>query len=70
MRVKLVKVLSLLFVLCVIIASSVFTSGAISYSNDVKTESESILLVNMDTNQVVFEKDPDAKNILRPQRRL
>lgn len=61
MKKKFVKVLSLLFALSIIIASSVFSTGAISYSNDVKTTSDSILLVNMDSGQVVFEKDPDSK---------
>ncbi len=61
MRKKLIKILSLFFVLCIIITSSLLPTGAISYSNNVKTKSESIILVNMDTDQVVFEKDADAK---------
>jgi D-alanyl-D-alanine carboxypeptidase (penicillin-binding protein 5/6) len=36
-------------------------AGAASYPNDVKTESDSILLVNMDSGQTVYEKDADSK---------
>lgn len=61
MRKKLIKILSLFFVLCIIITLSLLPTGAISYSNNVKTKSESIILVNMDTDQVVFEKDADAQ---------
>lgn len=55
------KVISLIFVLCMILSSSIMTTGAITYSNDVKTQSDSILLVNMDSGQTVFEKDADSK---------
>ena len=61
MKIKALKVLSLLFALCIVWSSSIVTTGAISYSNDVKTQSESILLVNMDSGQTVFEKDADSK---------
>lgn len=61
MKRKSLKIISLLFALCVIISSSIVTTGAISYPNDVKTQSDSILLVNMDSGQVVFEKDADSK---------
>lgn len=61
MKIKALKVLSLLFALCIVLSSSIVTTGAISYSNDVKTQSESILLVNMDSGQTVFEKDADSK---------
>lgn len=61
MKIKSIKILSLIFVLCIFITSSMLSASAISYSNDVKTVSDSILLVNMDSNQVVFEKDPDSK---------
>ncbi len=44
-----------------VICSGIFSAGAISYPNDVQTRSDSILLVNLDTNQVVFEKDPDSR---------
>ncbi len=58
---KLIKV-SIAFVLIVLLAfTSLISAGAISYTNDVKTKTDSILLVNMDTDQVVFEKDADSK---------
>lgn len=58
---KSVKILSLIFVLCIIISSAISGVSAVSYPNDVKTMSDSILLVNMDSGQSVFEKDPDSK---------
>lgn len=61
MKRKILKTISLLFALCIIASMSIVTTGAISYPNNVKTQSESILLVNMDSGQVVFEKDPDSK---------
>lgn len=61
MKIKMLKVISLIFVLCMILSSSIMTTGAITYSNDVKTQSDSILLVNMDSGQTVFEKDADSK---------
>ena len=61
MNIKTIKVLSLIFALCIILSSSIVTTGAITYSNDVKTQSDSILLVNMDSGQTVFEKDADSK---------
>lgn len=61
MKIKSIKIISLLLILIVMFCSSFFTVGAISYSNDVKTESDSILLVNMDSEQTVFEKNADEK---------
>lgn len=61
MKRKSFRLISLLMTLFIIISVSVLPTSAISYSNDVKTLSDSILLVNMDTGQVVFEKDPDSK---------
>ena len=61
MKKKLIKIISVLFALCVIVSASMSASSAVSYSNDVKTQSDSILLVNMDTGQPVFEKDADSK---------
>ena len=58
---KSVKILSLIFVLCIIISSAISGVSAVSYPNNVKTMSDSILLVNMDSGQSVFEKDPDSK---------
>lgn len=56
-----VKILALMFTLCVIISMAVLPTSAVSYKNDVKTKSESILLVNMDSGQTVFEKNADEK---------
>ncbi len=61
MKKKLIKIISVLFALYVIVFASMSATNAVSYSNDVKTQSESILLVNMDTGQPVFEKNADAK---------
>ena len=61
MKRKSIKIISLLFALIIIFTSSIVTTGAISYPNKVKTQSDSILLVNMDTGQEVFEKDADSK---------
>ena len=55
------KVFIALLLTILLVASSIFSTGAISYTNDVKTKTDTILLVNMDTDQVVFEKDADAK---------
>ena len=55
MRKTITKTLSLLCMLCIIICSAFTTVGAASYPNDVKTESDSILLVNMDSGQTVYE---------------
>ncbi len=61
MKIKSIKIISLLLILIVMFCSSFFTVGAISYPNDVKTESDSIFLVNMDSGQTVFEKNADEK---------
>lgn len=58
---KKVSKLLFLFILIMIIACSSFVpASAISYTNDVKTKTDSILVVNMDTDQIVFEKDADT----------
>ena len=61
MKKNLIKIMSVLFALSIIISASISATSAVSYSNDVKTQSDSILLVNMDTGQTVFEKDSDSK---------
>lgn len=58
---KSIRLLSVLFALCVILSSAIPNASAVSYPNDVKTMADSILLVNMDSGQTVFEKDPDSK---------
>lgn len=70
MRKTITKTLSLLCMLCIIICSAFTTTGAASYPNDVKTESDSILLVNMDSGQTVYEKTPTQSVTLRQQQRL
>lgn len=55
------KIISLTCLVCLIFTATIQTAGAISYPNDVKTTSKSILLVNMDSDQVVFEKNADEK---------
>ena len=54
------KILSVLMAFTVLIGTSLVSAGALSFPNDVKTMSKSILLVSMDTGQTVFEKDADA----------
>ncbi|MBQ8538935.1 MAG: D-alanyl-D-alanine carboxypeptidase [Ruminococcus sp.] len=56
------KIISI-FVLLTIMLSTVSTLGvgAISFDCDVKTYSDSILMVNLDSEMVVFEKDADSK---------
>lgn len=61
MKKNMLKVVSIIFALLILLSSSVVTSSAISYTNEVKTVSDSILLVNMDEDQVVFEKDADSR---------
>lgn len=58
---KLRRMISILLALILIVSTSILGSSAISYPNEVKTKSDSILLVNMDTGQTVFEKDADSK---------
>lgn len=55
------KILSLTCLVLIILSVSIPSAGAISYPNDVKTTSDAILLVNMDSDQVVFEKNADEK---------
>lgn len=55
------KLLSVFLIILTLFSSAFISVGAVSYSNDVKTVSDSILLVNMDSGQTVFEKDADSK---------
>lgn len=61
MKKNLAKIISLLCIFSILAVSSICSAGAISYPNKVKTTSDSILLVNMDTGQVVYEKDAESK---------
>ena len=56
-----VKIISALMALCVILALSTAAAGAISFSNKVDVKSQSVLVVSMDSGQVVYEKDADSK---------
>lgn len=58
---KLIKISVAFVLVLMLVLSSLVPAGAISYTNDVKTKTDSIFLVNMDTDQVVFEKDADTK---------
>ncbi len=52
-----------LFISFILIVSclSCFSVGAISFDCDVETYSDSIIMVNLDSDMVVFEKDADSK---------
>ena len=56
-----VKLLSVLMALLSILGVSIGSAGAVTFSNDVQTKSEAILLVSMDNGQTVFEKNADKK---------
>ncbi|MBQ4105564.1 MAG: D-alanyl-D-alanine carboxypeptidase [Clostridia bacterium] len=55
---KLVKVLSCIFILCVLL-STVMSASAVTYNYDKKIESDTVLLINMDTGIPVLEKNVD-----------
>ena len=61
MKKTIYKIFSLFVAIIVLFSIAVPSVGAISYTNDVKTTSDSILLVNMDIDQPVFEKNADTK---------
>ncbi len=61
MKIKLIKLFSVLCALFLVLTMSVSQTFAVSYPNKVATKSESILLVNMDTGQEVFAKEADTK---------
>lgn len=52
--------ISAICALCLTLAAFI-NVGAVSYPNDVKTTSDSIYMVNIDTGQEVFAKDADEK---------
>lgn len=56
-----IKILCTFCVLITLVSTSVFSTFAISYSNNVEVKEEGIIIVNMDTNQTVFEKNADKK---------
>ena len=56
------KLFSILILISVLISSfGVISASAVSFDCDVKTYSDSILMVNLDSDMVVFEKDADTK---------
>lgn len=61
MKRKFIRVLSVLCTLVVLACVFAPTAGAASFTNSVATKSESILLVNTDTGQTVYEKEADTK---------
>ncbi|MCQ2513915.1 MAG: D-alanyl-D-alanine carboxypeptidase [Ruminococcus sp.] len=61
MKIKIIRILSVFFALVVILTTSVISTQAINYPNDIKTACDAVLLVNMDTNLVVYEKAADEK---------
>lgn len=61
MKRKFIRVLSVLCTLVVLACVFSPTAGAASFTNSVATKSESILLVNTDTGQTVYEKEADTK---------
>ncbi|MGN0441760.1 MAG: D-alanyl-D-alanine carboxypeptidase family protein, partial [Acutalibacteraceae bacterium] len=61
MKMKFIRFISVLCTLVVLACVFVPSVGAVSFTNNVPTKSESILLVNTDTGQTVYEKEADTK---------
>ncbi len=55
------KIVSLLFVALIVVSVCTVSAGAVSFDNEVETYSDSILMVNLDSDMPVFEKDADSK---------
>ncbi len=55
------RLASVIMAITVLLSVSAVCAGAISFPNNVQTQSKSILLVSMDTGQTVYEKDADEK---------
>ena len=55
------KVLSIVISLVLLLSTCTIGAQALSFDCDVQTYSDSILMVNLDSDMVVFEKDADAK---------
>lgn len=56
-----IQLLSVLLVLTVLAGATVCGAGAITFPNNVVTQSKSVLLVSMDNGQTVYEKEPDTR---------
>lgn len=61
MKLKFIRFLSVLCTLVILVCAFAPTAGAVSFTNKVATKSDSILLVNTDTGQTVYEKEADTK---------
>lgn len=61
MKKGLTRIMCTLMSLFIIAAMAVVPADALIFKNDIKTESDSIFMINMDTEQVVFEKDADSR---------
>lgn len=61
MKKKISFLLSVLIIICALVSSMLVPASAVSYKNGVKLQSESALLVNMDTGQTVYSVKADKK---------
>lgn len=55
------RIISIFIALILVLSMCTISAGAISFDCDVETYSDSILMVNLDSDMVVFEKDADSK---------
>lgn len=55
------KALAVIMAVIAVLSVCVPACGAISFSNSVDVKSKSVLVVSMDSGQVVYERDPDSK---------
>ena len=53
------RIVSVFCALCVLITVSAVSAGAMNFKNDVEIHCESVLMINTDNEQVVFEKNAD-----------
>ena len=61
MKRKLLRAAAALMTILIIAGMSLCTAGALTFSNDVETYSEAILLVSLDTGQPVIEQNADKR---------
>lgn len=55
------KIISIFIILLILVSTCTISTGALSFECDKETYSDSILMVNLDSDMVVFEKDADTK---------
>lgn len=62
---KRIRYISIFFIIILLIVSilSMITSSAISFECDVQTYSESIYMINLDSDVVVYEQNPDVQQL-------